>query len=182
MTVRAGSFVVGERGSPVSYEIKTLDLSHREFVNVLQAEIELKLGKNYIPAPPERVEAMLEQGLSFGLFIENSLEGIRLVNDRRLLSALLREALALPPDEETDVAQLAGVYVRDRFSGNKFGLLMTQLAVDALRAVGRKHLFSTVAPSNHANLKNLKALGFEEKAAIVLAGGAERLVMYHRAN
>jgi len=184
--VETGKTAKAEGGEPltVPYTMRYLDESYLEQVLNLQGMIVQNLPSPDLlqPFPPDFMrQHVSNKGRIIGVSADSELIAFRALYfpDMDDHEWNLGFDVGLQESELTDVANLQMVCVNPLYRGNQLGLKMNRHAIRFLKEeTDYVHLFATVHPRNHWNVRILMKSGFVIRSLKEKYGGKLRYIVY----
>ena len=163
------------------YRMLLLDESYHDQVIRLQDEIveEINDPVFYDPVTPENIKKRFqEEGRTIGTFAGDQLIGCRISHFPPAGGDNFGVDINLPAHELPYVAHLAATMVLSQHRGDELAYRMNLHALDIIKALGFRHICSTVFPTNIANIVTQFKTGLSIHALKEKYEGKLRYIFY----
>lgn len=159
------------------YDICRLSSDDLEVVLKIIQFAQKTYGERFLARNPVQIQQILVQNLSFGLFCENDLVGIRLSGYPTLETLYLLDFLPVSFHESQRDARLTGLVILPPYRRQHFGSYLTEINLKYLAQQGRDRIWATVSPSNYPSLKLFLGLNFRIYHFFKTAKGYNRFLL-----
>ncbi|MCT4604670.1 MAG: hypothetical protein N4A64_00990 [Marinisporobacter sp.] len=166
------------------YSIEKVNISHKWDILKLQQEIIHTLPSKdiYYPLTEEELDDIFNgQGLILGVFVENTLIGVRVVSYWDEETKNLGRLVGIKDNELNQLVFFEATIILKPYQGNKLQKLMIDLASKEIKKLNTfKYFISTVSPFNYASLKSLLNTGFYIRKLVWIYENTPRYILFKR--